>query len=60
MKRLKAKGIEATIYEPAIADAPFFNPRVVQELDVFKAEADDIIANLSALGVADVTDKVFT
>ena len=60
MKRLKGKGVEVIIYEPAIADTTFFNSRVVQDLDAFKAEVDVIIANRVALDIADVTNKVFT
>ena len=60
MKRLKAKGVDLIIYEPAIADSTFLNFRVVQDLDVFKAEADVIVANRTLTEIADVADKVFT
>jgi len=60
IRRLKAKGVEVIIYEPAIADATFFNSRVVQNFDAFKAEADVIVANRVASEIADVAHKVFT
>ena len=60
MKRLEAKGVDVIIYEPTIVDATFFNFRVVQNLNDFKAEADVIIANRFAPEIADIADKVFT
>jgi UDPglucose 6-dehydrogenase len=60
MKRLKVRGVEVVIYEPAIEDATFFNSQVVQSLDVFKAKADVIIANRATPEIADVETKVFT
>ena len=60
MKRLKAKGVEVIVYEPALDAPDFFRSRVVEDLDAFKAEADLIVANRLSDEIADVADKVFT
>jgi len=60
MKRIKAKGIEVVIYEPAMAEAEFFGSKVVRGLDAFKADCDVIIANRMTSEIADVEDKIFT
>lgn len=60
MKRIKAKGIEVIVFEPALPDALFYNSRVIRDLDAFKAESDLILSNRRSAVLDDVASKVFT
>lgn len=60
MKRIKAKGIEVIVYEPALQEADFFGSRVIRDLEAFKSEADLIVSNRRTEDLADVDAKIFT
>jgi UDPglucose 6-dehydrogenase len=60
MKRIKAKGVEVVVYEPALDEADFFGSPVMRDLAAFKAASDVIIANRKTPELADVDAKIFT
>ncbi len=60
MKRIKGKGIEVVVYEPALEGDEFFKSRVIKDLDEFKKVSDIIVANRLTDELSDVTDKVYS
>jgi UDPglucose 6-dehydrogenase len=60
MKRIKAKGIEVIVYEPAINEPEFFRSKVTHDLEAFKRQADVIVANRVTDDLSDVLDKVYS
>ena len=59
-KRIKAKGINVIIYEPAYNEKLFFKSTVIKNLDEFKQKSDLIVANRFSKDLEDVKFKVYT
>jgi UDPglucose 6-dehydrogenase len=60
MKRIKAKGVEIVIYEPALHEDKFYNSTVIKDLKEFKAISDVIVANRLTDEIKDVLPKIYT
>lgn len=60
MKRIKAKGVETIVFEPALQDSHFYHSAVVNDLERFIQRADVIVANRMSPELHPVADKVYT
>lgn len=61
IRRLQARNVEIIVHEPTLGgQAEFEGCRIVNDLEVFKREADLVIANRVTAALDDVKDKLFT
>ncbi|WP_028634721.1 nucleotide sugar dehydrogenase [Pseudomonas parafulva] len=60
MKRIKAKGVEVFVYEPALEEDNFFNSKIIKSLDEFKQICDIVISNRLTEEILDIREKVYT
>lgn len=60
MKRIKAKGVEVVVYEPALQDDEFYNSRVINDFEEFTKVSDVIVANRLEEELKEVQEKVYT
>ena len=60
IKRLKERGVDVIIYEPAAINDNIYGGSVIRELDRFKLESDIIVTNRLYVELEDVKSKVYT
>ncbi|MFM9991866.1 MAG: nucleotide sugar dehydrogenase [Burkholderiaceae bacterium] len=60
IERVRASGLDVIVYEPLLDESYHFDSPVVNDLVVFKAKADVIIANRKNPEVQDVAEKVYS
>ena len=60
MKRVKAKGVPAVVYEPTLDAPEFYGSEVTHDLEAFKQKCDVIVANRWSDDLSDVAGKVYT
>jgi UDPglucose 6-dehydrogenase len=60
MQRIRSLGIEIIVYEPTLDAREFFQSRVISDLNVFKRDAELIIANRITDEIRDIDEKVYS
>ena len=60
MKRVKAKGVPAVVYEPTLDAPEFYGSEVTHDLEAFKQKCDVIVANRWSDDLSDVAGKGYT
>ncbi|MED4079851.1 nucleotide sugar dehydrogenase [Halalkalibacterium halodurans] len=60
MTRLKDKGVEVVVYEPALDATEFDGSKVIEDFAEFKKMSDVIVANRLSDDLKEVAEKVYT
>ncbi len=60
MKRLKAKGLEIIVFEPALHEDTFFGSMVINDFEVFTSRSSIILSNRMYKELENFKDKVYT
>ena len=60
MKRIKARGIEVVVFEPALRESEFYRSKIINDFEDFKNMCDVIVANRMSEELESVSDKVYT
>ena len=60
IERLRGKGLDVIIYEPALKADSFNGLKLVNDLSDFKQKSDVIVANRVEADLNDVKDKIYT
>jgi UDPglucose 6-dehydrogenase len=60
MKRIKAKGIEIVVFEPALHEKDFFGSKVLNDFNEFLKISDVIVSNRFYKELEEVKEKVYT
>ena len=60
MKRVKAKGVEMAVFEPALSDTHFYNSEVIRDQQEFFNRCDVVLANRLTPELAAISDKIIT
>ena len=59
-KKILEKNIQVILYEPSIPENEWLGARVVNDIALFKSEADMILANRTTQDLIDVLEKTYT
>ncbi|MBB1512584.1 nucleotide sugar dehydrogenase [Tessaracoccus sp. MC1627] len=60
MNRIRERGVEVIIFEPAMSESTYFGVEIVHDLNDFKRRSDIIVSNRRAPHLSDVSTKVYS
>ncbi|WP_137974696.1 nucleotide sugar dehydrogenase [Pseudomonas sp. F(2018)] len=60
MQRIMARGVEVIVHEPGLNQSEYAEARIVDDLELFKREADVILSNRMSPALSDVAGKIYT